>query len=306
MSELGKNLFDGLGDLGFDNLDELDLYEIKKNSTISTPSDLITDEENEIEKTLSYLFDRTLECPVCNKAIKARSVKKDAYRVHKKDSDMFIHYSLINPYFYDVWVCTTCGYSALKVDFENIRSHQKDLVTNNISTKWKQKVYPEIYDVEIAIERYKLALFNAVIIQAPSSQKAMICLKIAWMYRLNNENSAEISFIKKAIDGFKDAYINERFPIYKMDNFSVIYLIGELYRRIGNTDEAMQWFSNLITTPNAPQKLKDKARDQKDLIQEDQDEQIKQNDTSTKMNTVSSVVPDSNNKKSLFSKLFSK
>ena len=57
-----------------------------------------------------------------NHVFKATAVKSSAYRMIKKDSDFFIRYSLINPYFYDVWVCNSCGYSAMKTDFHTLRS----------------------------------------------------------------------------------------------------------------------------------------------------------------------------------------
>ncbi|MNP08774.1 hypothetical protein D3C76_1008570 [compost metagenome] len=53
-----------------------------------------------------------------------------------------------------------------------------------------------------------------------------------------------------------------------MHRYSIMYLIGELNRRVGNYDEALRWFSSVITTPGVPQKVKDLARDCKDLIKD--------------------------------------
>ena len=88
------------------------------------------------------------------------------------------------------------------------------------------------------------------------------------MYRLTEDQSNELIFLKQALEGFNDAYFNEDFPIYGMDKFTCMYLIGELNRRIGNNSEALSWFSRVITTQGVPQKVKDRARDQKDLIKE--------------------------------------
>jgi uncharacterized protein (DUF2225 family) len=62
--------------------------------------------------------------------------------------------------------------------------------------------------------------------------------------------------------------MNEDFPIYGMDKFTTMYLIGELNRRTNNLSVANLWFSKIITSANAPQKIKDLARDQRDLIKE--------------------------------------
>ena len=47
-----------------------------------------------------------------------------------------------------------------------------------------------------------------------------------------------------------------------------MYLIGELYRRTGEIDEAIKWFSNVIVSRGANYKTKDKARDMRDLAKE--------------------------------------
>ncbi len=218
--------------------------------------------------TASLLYDKTVKCPICSNEFKVRAVKSSSYRIEKKDSDFFIHYTRINPYFYDVWLCNSCGYTAMKADFASIRSSKKELVLTNISTRWHPKDYPNVYNEKIAIERYKLALINYTAINSESYKKAMNCLKIAWMYRLSGQVENENAYIKNAMEGFSNAYYNEDFPMYGMDRFTVMYIIGELNRRIGNLDEALIWFGNVITSSMSQQKIKDLARTRKDLIKD--------------------------------------
>ncbi len=54
-----------------------------------------------------------------------------------------------------------------------------------------------------------------------------------------------------------------------MDRYTTMYLIGELLRRTGNSEEALRWFSNVITCPGISSRLKNLARDQNDLIKEE-------------------------------------
>lgn len=257
------NIFSGLEDLGFNDVQDIRLFNKKEEESKNEPKDK---KESDI-KTL--LFDSTVTCPVCGNTFSARSVKSSAIRRQKSDSDFFMRYTSINPYFYEVYLCNTCGYAALKQDFEKIRDAQAEQIKKNITSRWNGKNYPEAYTVEIAIERFKLALLNSVMIGAKSSRKALNCLRIAWMYRLMEDEANETTFIRQALEGFSDAYINEDFPIAGMDRFTAMYLIGELNRRVGNLDEALSWFSKVITTPNVPQKVKDLARDQRDLIRLD-------------------------------------
>lgn len=216
----------------------------------------------------NLVFDKHVDCPVCKKTFTAISVKTNAPRRAGKDSDFFINYKVINPYFYDVWICPICGYSALKVDFIKLRAKQAEKVLHLITPKWKVKEFPDIYDAQIAIERYKLALLNAVVLEFKNSTKAMICLKIAWMYRLLKKNNEEFIFLQKAYEGFKNTYFNEDLPVYGMQKSTLLYLLGELSRRTNNYDKALRYFSEVLVESNSPSKIKELTRDMKDLIKE--------------------------------------
>lgn len=264
---MSENIFSGLEDLGFDTIDNVDLYNKKVEEKVEHKT-----EQSEEEKLRSHLYDRQVTCPVCENTFKARAVKTSSYRVIKQDSDLFINYALVNPYFYDVWICNSCGYSAMKNDFNKIRNFQIDSIKQKITSKWHGKNYSDVYDINIAIERYKLSLLNYFVMDAKSSKKAMNCLKLAWMYRILEDKTNETIFLKHALEGFNDAYFNEDFPIYGMDKFTCMYLIGELNRRVGNSTEALNWFSKVIVTQSVPQRLKDRTRDQRDLIIESENE----------------------------------
>ncbi|EDS78562.1 conserved hypothetical protein [Clostridium botulinum C str. Eklund] len=255
-----KNIFAGLDKLGFDNINDIELYRTKNKIE---QEDII---EDNTPKEIHHLYDKKISCPICDNEFTVKALKTSSYKMKSRDSDFFIRYELINPYFYDVWLCNTCGYAAMKSDFVKIRSYQKDDILNNITSKWKGREYPVPYNIDIAIERYKLSLLNYFYMDARDSQKAMNCLKLSWMYRLKDDNENEQLYLREALEGFKEAYFNEDFPIFGMKRFTVMYLIGELNRRIKNDKDALLWFGNVITSQAADRKVKDLARDQRDLI----------------------------------------
>lgn len=216
---------------------------------------------------MNYLFDKNVTCPVCGSTFKTKAVKSKSPRITSKDSDFFIHYSSkVNPYFYDVWICNSCGYASMKSDFDTIKTYRKELVLSNITPKWQARVYPDILDETLAIERYKIALLNAMLTDANDSTKAMLSLKIAWMFRLLEDSSQENVFIGQALEGFTDAYTNEVFPIYGLQRDSLMYLLGELNRRLENYDDALLWFSKTIVNTNASSRVKELARVGKNSI----------------------------------------
>jgi uncharacterized protein len=257
------NIFSGLEEFGFKNLDEIDLY--KQNSDISNSDKSKVKKEPSID---NLLYGKSYRCPICSSDFKSQTVKIGKARLVSKDTDLMPRYESINPLFYDVVICQKCGYSALSKYFEKIKEEQISLIKSKITPNFKSKIYPEIYDLDIAIERYKLTLLNAVIKNTRNSEKAYICLKIGWLYRLKQDKQNELKFLEQSYIGFKEAYGKEAFPICGMDSFTLMYLIGELARRLGNNDEALQWLGKVITGRNVNPKLKDLARDQKNLIKD--------------------------------------
>jgi len=285
--EEGTNIFSGLEELGFTNADSIEVYKKYTEEKIVKEIPKITED--------MLLYDKEVTCPVCEHKFSVRTVKIAGYRMKKKESDFYIKYDIINPYFYDVWVCNMCGYASMKADFYKLRSFEIESIQKNITPKWHGRKYPAIYDINISLERYKLSLLNYVIIDSNSSKKAINCLKISWLYRELGDIKNEELFRKQALIGLKDAYLNEQLPVYGMNGFTILYLIGELNRRSGNYDEALRYLREVITSKNANRKIKNLAIDQRDLIRET----LKNNEE----NNTKDVV-ESKKKSGLFSKLF--
>lgn len=289
---MDKNIFSGLEGLGFEDTDKIDLYNKKEDEKKQQSK------QKKVENPLDMLYDAEVTCPVCGTKFKSKCLKTNVSRVVSKDSDLFMKYDKMPPYFYEVWLCNVCGYAAMKSDFFKLRDSQKEEIQLKISNKWHGKKYPEIYDVDIAIERYKLALLNYFVINAKASKKAMTCLKLGWMYRIKEDSTNELIFLKQSLQGFNDAFISEDFPLYGMDKFTVMYLIAELYRRTGDNNTSMSWFSKVITSPGVPQKIKEMSIDQKEEIKR-AEIRIKEENSS---NEDANDEPEE--KKGFFSKLF--
>ena len=227
-------------------------------------------QNNTIDKDyMVNLFDKSIKCPVCESNFKAPTVKAKTYRIDSKDSDFFIRYRISNPYFYEVLLCPVCGYAALRTDFDKIKKHQIKLIQERLSSKWVPRNFDLPFNEKTAIERFKLALLNTILMEGTSSTKAIITLRIAWMYRLLNDNENEKIFLSESLKDFNDTYTNEYLPVYGLDRFSIMYLIGELNRLLGDNETALKCYSQSLTSIGSPQKIKELARIGKDKIKGD-------------------------------------
>jgi uncharacterized protein len=257
-----QNIFDGLDKLGFTNLGNVELF--KKEDDSLKKNDI--KETNNMISLEQCLYDKTYICPVCEITFKDRTLRTGKTRLISTDSDLRSYYSPIDPIFYDVVLCNNCGYTAINSLFNKINSRQIELISSTISPKFKPHFYPLIYDVDVAIERYKLALLNCVIKNAKDSEKAFICLKLGWLYREKNIPAQEKVYHTHTLDGLKRVFENEAPPFCGLSEYTVMYLIGELSRKLDENETALLWFGKLIISSNANNRLKERAREQKALI----------------------------------------
>ncbi len=218
------------------------------------------------------IYEREVKCNVCDNNIQVTDVRVGKARIDHFDEDHCPYYTDVNPILYDVWVCPYCGYAALQKNFDKISVKKAKMVKQKISVKWTPRDFRGERDNEKAVECYKLALLNAYTTEAKDSEIANICVRLAWVYRYLEDKASEEQFIKHAILHYDKAYLNETFPMDRLDEANFIYLMGELNRRVGENEKASSWFAKIVSLPThmRKQELVNKAKEQWQLIKDSQ------------------------------------
>lgn len=272
------SLLSGLGGLGLDGLEELDIYgEAEKAEAKKKAQEPVKIEEKDM------IYDKTFKCPCCDSDIPTKIMKTGKAKLIGTDQDLRPRYEGIDAIKYDVILCPVCGYTALTRFFPNLTSAQAKLIKEKISANVKIPDYShDIYSYEEAMERYQLALANAVVKRGRASEKAYICLKSSWLMRGYRESvtdtekgtpelmaelkAREEEYIQNAYNGFAEARQNEGFPMCGMDEVTLDYLLGVLAAHLKKYDVASRMVSSILTSTSANNRMKDKARDLKDQI----------------------------------------
>ena len=221
------------------------------------------------------IMSRKFTCPVCDSGFENWDVASYKVRITRSDSDLRNYFAPYDPLYYAVVICSACGYSAQRSDFSQINTKQKKLIEEKITPKFKTKDYPQVYTADMAIERYMHAYKCAEAKGGATSEKAMICLRLSWLYRDKEDDENETIYREHALKGLIQAFESERFPIAGMDSATLDYLIGELHRRCGNLDEASKHIGKVIVQRGIPSRLKERALDVKELILQEKAEQEK-------------------------------
>lgn len=273
------SLLSGLAHFGLGNLENMELYEQEK------------EEKPEIEKPVQktvreqeYLFDKSYTCPVCGKEFKARTVRTGKVRLTGSDQDLRPIHDKVEVLKYDVVMCPACGYTALGRFFEFVTPQQAKNIKSAISVGFiPQAEEKEIYTYDEALERYRMALANAIVKKTKASEKAYICLKSAWLLRSKAEHlpedlpdyeaqkkqceEEENEFLRNALDGFMTARRSEGFPMCGLDQPTVDYLIAVTAMRFEEYDTAGRLVMSILQSSANP-RMKERARDLRKIVAE--------------------------------------
>lgn len=231
------------------------------------------------------ILDRSYVCPICDKKIKAKSVKTGVARFADTCFDLRPVYKNINVTKYDVVCCDGCGYSALTNYFTKITPVEKMHISENVRANFTPPTeIPEYedYSFEVALKRYKLALISAVYKGTKASDVGFVCLKMCWLYQdmaddLDPEDpetpEKKENLLKEAENASNKAYeylvearSKEDSPICGMDDTTFDYLLAALAYRAKDYPSAMKLLSTVSSSRSASARLKDKAYDLKEKL----------------------------------------
>ncbi len=277
-------LLDGLESLGLGKLENIDIFADQKAAKKKTGTpEKKAEPEFSAPTEEEFIYDREFECPVCGSKFTAKVMKTNKARLLATDPDLRPRYEYIDPNKYDVLLCNICGYAALARYHGTLLPTQVKLIKENISMNVRLNKYPNsTYSYDEAIERFKLALANAVVKRCKLSERAYICLKLAWVIRGKREELAEQNklpqdvretlelqekeYLKNAYAGLLEARSKETPPIAGMDSTTLDYLLAQLAFSFGDYSASSKIVSGILSNRGGNDRVKKKALELKEAL----------------------------------------
>lgn len=273
------NLFSGLEKFGL-GIKGVKIYE-EETKNIPQEGQQKTIEEPKEE---DFLLERTMNCRICDKPFRYKSVKNARVRRMEPDFDLRPRFQYIDTLKYDVISCPHCGYTALSKFFSTLNATQVKLIKDNICASFTP--VPEIntstVSLDQAIDWHKLSLVNALAKKGKASEKAYTCLKTAWLLRTkaeampqnteeeikakNEVGKEEEAFYGQAYEGFQLAVNKEAFPMCGMDETTIDYLLACMSYKLKKYDVALRTLSSVILSRTVTSRMKELAIDLKEEI----------------------------------------
>ena len=188
------------------------------------------------------LYHKTVNCPVCHTTFKTTQPKANRARVVSRDPDFCQHFTDdVNPYYYAIICCPTCGHTSTEKEFNTLTNAQTKAVVDNISWRWGGLDYTQEKTATDSINLFKLAYNEGLVTKKSDLYLGLLVLKMCWIFRQLEDVENELKYLMFVITHLEKAYAKDTFE----GDFSLTkctYIIAETHRRLGNTEKALEWY----------------------------------------------------------------
>ncbi|MBM3239855.1 DUF2225 domain-containing protein [Candidatus Poribacteria bacterium] len=201
-----------------------------------------------------------LKCPCCNTKFESRSLMSTTVGFKETDfHPISLGFQALPLY---IHTCTHCGFTGLLGDFEKPKK-----ISNQLAKRISNEIGPLVRDgLPDGGTRYEFAARIAEWQGKDPETIANLYLHAAWCCVDERDMENESIYRLSAIEYFKRA-LDEEGCLSDDSRTTVTYLIGELYRRVGEIELAHEWFNRVISesdSDEAKQKIVALAKQQKD------------------------------------------
>ena len=199
---------------------------------------------------LTPFYDKKMTCLNCKEHFTTTKVRSRFARVSSTDSDFKPNYkdSEVNPLFYNIAVCPSCGFSFTDDFAPYFAPGTKEQIASTITAGWQRQTFGNERTIDQAIDTYKLGYLSAVVKKEKALTIAGITLRTAWLYRILENSVEEQRFLTIARNLYEDAYSADDHVGTQMSETRVLYMVAELSYRAGDREKATQYFSKIIET----------------------------------------------------------
>jgi len=225
-----------------------------------------------MSEVVSDIYEKKVKCPNCSNAFKTMKVRSSRLRVSKRDADYFVMYSNEHmPLFFNPIKCPKCGFASLDEKFNKaLLPVERKIINDKIKTLEYYVDYSGERNLDQSLELYKYCFIVAQKLDNSYLLLGKIAHRIAWHYRILEDDVNEREYLILARECYKSAYSKEDLNNCNMDELTLAFLIAELNRRTEEYKDAINWFSRIVSNRGVKSKpgLENQAREQLQLAKE--------------------------------------
>lgn len=182
---------------------------------------------------------RRFSCALCGKDFDDDILVRPDM-LESQDSDFRIHMRGPQPLDYLVHCCPACGYTDYRPG-DPLPESEKKLVADRLQSL----SVPLHADAVRCSEKYRVLAELEQARSLPAMDVADAWLKAAWAAEDEGDGARSTEFRQRSLEALLPAVDGE--CLSPMELPVAVYLTGELNRRLGRFDEAVQWFDRVTT-----------------------------------------------------------
>ena len=206
-----------------------------------------------------------LRCPVCDTSFRSQAVVS-TNSFGGKRTDFHERAAGTQPLPYLVHMCNRCGYTGSERDFT-----EEAEVTSTLKEHVWNELAPMLSSAAVTgSEKYEAAAKVAEWQNAEPRHIADLLLRAAWCCVDEGDIEAERFFRRKASWMFERS-LSSFDGVAREERAVLTYLVGELWRRIGDVRKARNWFNKVsgeIVDSQGQQWVIDASKQQRDCPRE--------------------------------------
>lgn len=198
-------------------------------------------------------------CPVCRFKFQVPWVSSREFHIGQRDGDLRPHYEGEHGLYHAIWVCPRCRYAAYRDSFTKVTGEELEQLRKMLDPDFRVdplavRAAAALPDLEEAIARHKLALSAYQVRKSHASVVAGLYHQLAWLYREAGDEEQEKRYLALALEKYVETFEKGKgkFPA-QLGEPGVLYLAGEINRRLGNYREAARWLEKAIRHPEIKQ-----------------------------------------------------
>ena len=207
---------------------------------------------------LEPFYEKKMTCIFCGETFNTLRVRSRFAIPYQIDSDFCPHYRSgnYNPHFYFINVCSECGFAFSEEFSDQFPKGAEEVIRVQITKNWTSRNFGQVRDIQKALESYKLAILAGSLKKEKNTVLAGLCLRLAWLYRAENNWEQEKRFLSLALNAYEESFVRSDFTGTSMTEIKVMFMIGELSRRLGQYSKAVSFFSKIVQHENAKDEQK--------------------------------------------------
>jgi uncharacterized protein (DUF2225 family) len=195
----------------------------------------------------AYSYRVDVQCPVCEGHFKANKLFESKLKQLGSDNEMRMRFEDIEPIHYKVWVCPNCLYANFLNCWSDVSARQRS--TLRASAEKRKSDFAALAgpdgEAERVINGYGLAIECLTQIKNVSNIIASAWLNLAWLYDDRDDLGRAAAARKNALEAYEEFYSQAQL-LPPSSELQVLYIIGELNRRLGNIRKAHEHFLKVL------------------------------------------------------------